>query len=338
MEQTLGNRISALRKKKKLTQDQLAEQLGVTAQAVSKWENDQSCPDITTLPKLAGIFGCSTDALLGIEPAQKVHDAEVVNDFIKGKSDGLHISKDGFEIKLDPGGRKGSIGFAVLVLAVGGLYLAAQLLKWDVSFWGILWPTTVLVFGLFGNMPLFSFGSLGCIGFGAYFLLDNLNVLPFELGWKLALPVALLLFGASMLTKALRKPRGSTVRFSSGDAHQITSSCTTNGETFTCDNSFCSEQYRIELPRMTHGSVNLSFGDVTVDLSGVEEVSDNCAVEVNVSFGEGTVLVPKRYQVALAKNGFFSDVTIHGESEPDPAGTIRIITNVSFGEININYI
>ena len=64
MEQTLGKRIVDNRKRLKLTQDQLAEKLGVTAQAVSKWENDQSCPDITILPKLADIFGISTDELL----------------------------------------------------------------------------------------------------------------------------------------------------------------------------------------------------------------------------------------------------------------------------------
>ena len=105
MDQTLGNRISTLRKTKKMTQDQLAEQLGVTAQAVSKWENDQSCPDITMLPKLAKIFGCSTDELLGIEPAQKVHKAEVVIEEDPVKQDGLHISKDGFQFKMENGGR-----------------------------------------------------------------------------------------------------------------------------------------------------------------------------------------------------------------------------------------
>ena len=69
MEQTLGKRIMHHRKRMGLTQDQLAEKLGVTAQAVSKWENDQSCPDITMLPKLADIFGISVDALLGLVPA-----------------------------------------------------------------------------------------------------------------------------------------------------------------------------------------------------------------------------------------------------------------------------
>jgi len=70
MEQTLGNRISENRKRLGLTQDALAEKLGVTAQAVSKWENDQSCPDISTLPRLARILGVSTDTLLGMESPQ----------------------------------------------------------------------------------------------------------------------------------------------------------------------------------------------------------------------------------------------------------------------------
>ena len=67
MEQTMGKRIAACRKRMGLTQDALAEQLGVTAQAVSKWENDQSCPDITMIPKLANLFSITTDELLGVE-------------------------------------------------------------------------------------------------------------------------------------------------------------------------------------------------------------------------------------------------------------------------------
>ena len=85
MEQSLGKRISQCRKSKGLTQDKLAEQLGVTAQAVSKWENDQSCPDITMLPKLAEIFGITTDELLGRSADSKVHQAEVVDEDKKDK-------------------------------------------------------------------------------------------------------------------------------------------------------------------------------------------------------------------------------------------------------------
>ena len=64
METTLGNRIAMLRRKKELKQDALAEMLGVSPQAVSKWENDQSCPDISLLPKLSQILGVTVDELL----------------------------------------------------------------------------------------------------------------------------------------------------------------------------------------------------------------------------------------------------------------------------------
>lgn len=56
------------RKKLGLTQEGLAQQLGVTNQAVSKWESGQSCPDITLLPAIADLFGISIDALFGREP------------------------------------------------------------------------------------------------------------------------------------------------------------------------------------------------------------------------------------------------------------------------------
>lgn len=67
---TLGRRIQALRKEQALTQDVLAEKMGVTPQAVSKWENDQSCPDIMSLPALARILNTTVDALLTGQSAE----------------------------------------------------------------------------------------------------------------------------------------------------------------------------------------------------------------------------------------------------------------------------
>ena len=64
MNTTLGKRIAALRREKELKQDELAEKLGVSPQAVSKWENDQTCPDISIRPLLAKILGVSVDELL----------------------------------------------------------------------------------------------------------------------------------------------------------------------------------------------------------------------------------------------------------------------------------
>ena len=65
MKETMGQIIRRLRKERNLTQEELAEQLGVTFQAVSKWENDNGMPDISQVVPLAHVFGVSTDVLFG---------------------------------------------------------------------------------------------------------------------------------------------------------------------------------------------------------------------------------------------------------------------------------
>ena len=67
---------SALRKEKGLTQADVAEALHVSPQAVSKWENGDSMPDISLLPDIAQLFGVSIDALLGVEKEPTVEVVE----------------------------------------------------------------------------------------------------------------------------------------------------------------------------------------------------------------------------------------------------------------------
>lgn len=62
--QTFGNMVAALRKEKGMTQLELAEKMGVTDKAVSKWERDLSFPDIQSLPRLAQIFHVTVDELI----------------------------------------------------------------------------------------------------------------------------------------------------------------------------------------------------------------------------------------------------------------------------------
>ena len=61
---SIGKRINEYRRQRNITQEQLAEAMGVTSQAVSKWENDISCPDISVLPQLADYFGVNLDVLI----------------------------------------------------------------------------------------------------------------------------------------------------------------------------------------------------------------------------------------------------------------------------------
>ena len=67
MKKTLGTMIAELRKQHGMTQLELAEKMGVTDKAVSKWERDLSCPDINSLPKLAEILGVSVEELMQVK-------------------------------------------------------------------------------------------------------------------------------------------------------------------------------------------------------------------------------------------------------------------------------
>lgn len=77
-----GERIAAYRKERGLTQEGLAQKLGVTNQAVSKWESDQCCPDIMLLPALADVFGVSMDELFGRAAPERTAPAEKEEDTV----------------------------------------------------------------------------------------------------------------------------------------------------------------------------------------------------------------------------------------------------------------
>ena len=67
---TMKDNLRALRRKRNITQEELAAHLGITAQSVGKWERGEGFPDITLLPSIALYFGVTTDELLGIDKAR----------------------------------------------------------------------------------------------------------------------------------------------------------------------------------------------------------------------------------------------------------------------------
>lgn len=75
-----GENIKKLRKEKELTQETLADFLGVSFQAVSKWERGETYPDITMLPVIASFFNVTIDDLLGVDKAQKEHKIKEYHD------------------------------------------------------------------------------------------------------------------------------------------------------------------------------------------------------------------------------------------------------------------
>lgn len=332
MEETLGKRIVQNRKRLGLTQDALAEKLGVTAQAVSKWENDQSCPDITTLPRLAEIFGITTDALLGLEAPAKV--AEIVTEDVPG----LHIDKNDnhWEFKWD-GGRKSHLATALWVIGTALMLLAANYLNQDVGLWTALWTTGLTVFGIFGLWPRFSFFRFGCGLLGGYFIMDALWPRFFVLEKGYILPIFLLLFGLSLLFEAFRKKKEPVFRITSHGKNKQNTDYQVDGDSFDCDISFGTHSQLVELPLLRRGEAEVSFGELTLDLRGCEAFTEDCSLELDCNFGNLTVILPASLRAVPSSDTFSGKVRVSGQPDPD-AQSIRVSCDASFGEIHIQYL
>ena len=341
METTLGKRIVLHRKKLGLTQDKLAEALGVTAQAVSKWENDLSCPDISLLPKLAQLFGITTDELLGVASEEKT-----AKPILEGtvESSQTHTEQPDFEFNWKAGKRDG-IFLAVFVLAVGALALISVLLNLDVSFWSILWPCAILGVGIRCFFQKFSFFGVACTLFGAYFLLENMTVTNLDVSWKLVFPILILLLGLTLLLDSFQRPKHSRWQMRSKDkqashlSHKgnLVNEFSVDGQTFHCALHFGDDYRRVEMQQLFKGEVECSFGDLTLDLTECSSFTKDCHMRVDCSFGSTTILVPKRVQVEPHSSTAFAGIDIQGSPDTNTVATIHMDVDVSFGSITICY-
>ena len=70
MELYIGNTLKKLRLTKGLTQEEVATQLGISPQSISKWERGDTYPDISVLPEIALFFKVTVDDLLGVNKAE----------------------------------------------------------------------------------------------------------------------------------------------------------------------------------------------------------------------------------------------------------------------------
>lgn len=330
MEETLGKRIAFHRKRLSLTQDALADQLGVTAQAVSKWENDQSCPDISMLPKLAEVFHVTTDELFGLEKQSSTMEVPE-----REQPQPQPIAK-----KVCSSSQKFRIGIALWLLIDGGLLILNTLLDWSVTPRYITWSSGLMVFGLLGLYPKFSILRLGCALFGAYWLLWYIDLLPAMLlvaKWEFVIPSALLFFGVCLLLDSLFSPRRDLPL-----GHRLDGTtenhCTYDGEHFDCVTCFGSGDRQIQLPRLSGGSGRVTFGELIIDISRCAEIADGCPIALECAFGSLEILVPRKYRVEAATGSAFGAVDVKGSPDPDADITIYLNCKVSFGEITIRHI
>ena len=79
MELMIGNNLKKLRRSRDLTQEEVAAHLGISFQAISKWERGEGYPDITILPALASYFDVSVDELIGVDEISSANRLDEIN-------------------------------------------------------------------------------------------------------------------------------------------------------------------------------------------------------------------------------------------------------------------
>ena len=341
MEQTIGKRIMTLRKSRGMTQDQLAEQVGVSAQAVSKWENDISCPDISLLPKLAEIFRVTTDSLLGMPEKTEIVPSPT-------KQSGFHVNigeedgdeddaeRNGFTFNFDIGRRDLPwFATAVLLFAVG-LLLNRTLLSslGEAGVWDLMWPSAMLAWGLSSLWERISLWAVGMTGFGGYYLLVNMHILDRwnVLSWNIIVPVLLVFWALSMFADHFRggdRPNHGNSKASSN--YEIN-----DGEVHY-DGSFGSENMSVTEPVFRGGNIDVCFGSYTLDLTACTAVEPDSILTIDASFGSMALKFPKNWKIREHSDRSFSSVTTHGSPDPNADQLLVVESDLSFGSLDIRW-
>ena len=100
--ESFGTRLANVRKQHNLTQNDIADRLHISAQAVSKWENDLTSPDIDTLIKLSEIYDMSMDELIGKEKTEPIYLPKEERKSIESLMLKIVVnSKDGDSVKIN---------------------------------------------------------------------------------------------------------------------------------------------------------------------------------------------------------------------------------------------
>ena len=333
-EGTIGKRIQALRKERGLTQKQLAETVGVTPQAVSKWETDESCPDITALPLLAEALGVSVDTLLGAE-------TRTVKREIAPVRDGGEVKKEGKSFQwVWHAGRISGILFGLFVLLAGVLVIVMKTKpEWftTVGFWDLFWPSAIIFFGLSGCLSKDVSGfSLGVTALGVLFLLKNLGVIEGSL-WPIFLALILILVGVSIILRQFFRRRHVSSPHNGERSGKFTCEYSEAGGFIHYTAKFGDDTEISRAEVFNGGEMTVSFGDYTLDLREVREFAEDAVLEVSASFGEATVLLPTTVRADVASAGSFSGKETVGSPDPDAPFVLRINASVSFGSLSIEY-
>ena len=332
---TLGKRIAMLRKNQGWTQEQLGEKVGVSAQAVSKWENDIACPDIATLPLLADLFGVTVDELLGVKPIEphvvildKEPESEKNN---KGVQFSIHRDD----------GHWGAITLCITAILICVMLILRSMTplfnRADVGVWNYIWPLLVFGLGLASVREDVVFG-VAAMAFGAYELVWFGWGVPFEIQWY----VVVLILALTVLIKILLQKLGLLQKKNKkfveveGNAPNRVCNYSDEGNFIRAEMSFGHNSITYPYDTLNGMKLETNFGDHEIDLRSVRNFN-NALMEVEVNFGNVIITLPPCVRVVKSADTAFAALRVIGEPDPAADQTVYLKGDVNFGNLEIRY-
>lgn len=351
--ETLGKRIARLRKEKGLTQEQLAEKVGVSAQAVSKWENDVSCPDITLLPLLADLFDVSVDELLGVKPVEP--HVIILDKDETPKSDKKRNGSFSFEWNKH-NGRWSTIAFCIGAIAVC-LFMLLHSIAPNTIFpyidnesmtlkgWNYIWPLLVFTLGLSSVTSSITF-SVTMMAFGGYEFVRRVLIgyqvceLPAIRWYYVLLFFAIVGLVTVIIGKKhfVRRKTKHAERCNIHSDHTPTMQYSDDNNYLDAEMSFGNGVINYERDVLCGGSIDSNFGDYTVDFRNVITFTQDCLLKVDQNFGNITILLPRSVRLVKSSDTSFAAVTVTGDPDADATQTIIIRADVNFGSLQVKYL
>ena len=342
--ETLGKRIAMLRKEKGLTQEQLAEKVGVSAQAVSKWENDVSCPDITLLPLLADLLGVTVDELLGVKPIEPhviILDKDETPKEEKQKNRPFTWEWN----KHRDTARWGTIAFCIGAILICLLFvlrattsLFADVPAEGIGAWDYVWPLIIFTIGLISIRNHIAFGSVMML-IGVYEFLTCFPALHLpSIKWY----VYLLVFAIIVLVMTIigKKRVIFNVKKQNEKDHTDRTpvlDVTQEDNYLEADMSFGAGVVTYDGDTLRGGEIDMNFGEYKVDLRNVRTFTDNCLLKIDQNFGSLTVYLPQHVRLVKSSDTSFGSFATYGQPYPDATQTIIIRADVNFGTLQVKY-
>lgn len=174
-ETNIGKFIAQLRKEKKMTQKELANQLHITDKAVSKWERGLSCPDISLLNPIADILGVTTSKLLNGQKNEQPSNEQISNDIKKNIDKALVYAEKSAQKKMMSLQNILTLSFS-LVLLLSIIICAICDIAISGTFTWSLFPISSIIFAWFLFVPVIQYKKKGILG---SLIMLSLLMIPF---------------------------------------------------------------------------------------------------------------------------------------------------------------